>query len=383
MVQMGIDRFITGFEQQQAKRWGLVTNEVALTSTGKRSRQALLDAGFNLIRLFAPEHGLGATGADGARQLDGVDALTNLPIVSLYGDKMAPAPEDLADLDAVLFDIPDVGCRFYTYLWTLTYVMERCASLQKPLFVLDRPNPLGGDLGRSEGPMLDENQCSSFIGRWSIPIRHSCTLGELALYFAASRLPELDVKVIPVKNWNRLTTTASSGWTFIPTSPAIRDLETALLYPGTGLLEGIFINEGRGTDRPFTCFGAPWINSEMLANAFTALKLPGVVCQPIRYIPDSSIYQGEICQGLQFRVTDETHFRPVHMGIELIRLLIRLYPDQVLERRYYTAANPDGTRHLDKLLGIPGAFSKICADQLPELNVEMDWKQTMKAHLLY
>lgn len=380
---MGIDRFITGFEHQQAKRWGLVTNEVALTSTGIRSRQALLDAGFNLIRLFAPEHGLRATGADGARQMDGMDALTGLPVISLYGDKMAPDPEDLVDLDAVLFDIPDVGCRFYTYLWTLTYVMERCASLQKPLYVLDRPNPLGGDLGRAEGPMLDENHCSSFIGRWSIPLRHSCTLGELARYFAATRLPELNVKVIPVKNWNRLTTTTSSGWTFIPTSPAIRDLETALLYPGTGLLEGIFINEGRGTDRPFTCCGAPWINGEVLANAFTALNLPGVVCQPIRYIPDSSIYQEETCQGLQFRVTDEIHFRPVHMGIELIRLLMDLYPDQVLERRYYTAANPDGTGHLDKLLGIPEAFSTITSDQLPPLDVGVEWKQIMAAHLLY
>ena len=380
---MEIDWFITGFEHLQAKRWGLVTNEVALTSTGKRSRQALLDAGFNLIRLFAPEHGLGATGADGARQQDGIDAVTGLPVSSLYGDKMAPDLEDLTDLDAVLFDIPDVGCRFYTYLWTLTYVMERCASLQKPLYVLDRPNPLGGDLGRAEGPMLDENHCSSFIGRWSIPIRHCCTLGELALYFAATRVPELDVKVIPVKNWNRLAATGQASWTFIPTSPAIRDLETALLYPGTGLLEGIFINEGRGTDRPFTCCGAPWINGELLANAFTALKISGVECETIRYIPDNSIYQGEICQGLQFQVTDEIHFRPVHMGIELIRLLIRLYPDRVTERRYYTAANPDGTRHLDKLLGIPGALEKINSNQLPHLNIEKDWKQIMKAHLLY
>ncbi|MBL7770723.1 MAG: DUF1343 domain-containing protein [Flavipsychrobacter sp.] len=383
MVLMGIDRFIAGYEQQQDYRWGLVTNEVALTSTGKRSRKALLDAGFNLIRLFSPEHGLGATGADGERQQDGIDSQTGLPVISLYGDKMAPDVEDLVDIDVVLFDIPDVGCRYYTYLWTLSYVMERCASLKKPLYILDRPNPLGGDPGKVEGPMLDENHCSSFIGRWSIPLRHSCTLGELARYFAATRLPELDLHVIPLRYWNRMAGTTEAGWIFTPTSPAIRDLETALLYPGTGLLEGIFINEGRGTARPFTCCGAPWINGEMLANAFTALNLPGVACKPVSYIPDSSIYQGESCQGLQFHVTNEAHFHPVSMGIQLIQLLMRLYPDQVMERRYYTAANPDGSRHLDKLLGIPGAFSKISSDQFPLLDVGMDWKQLMAAHLLY
>src|SRR5690606_8412023 len=146
-------------------------------------RKALQDAGFQLVKLFSPEHGLLAVGADGVAQADFVDPLTGLPVVSLYGSKMAPEPQDLESLDAVLFDIPDVGCRFYTYLWTLSYVMEGCARARIPLFVLDRPNPLGGDLSQAEGPMLDEAHCSSFIGRWSIPIRHSCTLGELALYF--------------------------------------------------------------------------------------------------------------------------------------------------------------------------------------------------------
>jgi len=146
----------------------------------------LLDAGFNIVKLFSPEHGLDVKGVDGATIKDGVDALTRLPVISLYNEKLQPDENDLKDIDMVLFDIPDIGCRCYTYLWTMTYVLEACAAYNKKFIVLDRPNPVSGSLRFAEGPMLDEAHCSSFIGRWNIPLRHSCTLGELALYFNAS-----------------------------------------------------------------------------------------------------------------------------------------------------------------------------------------------------
>lgn len=183
MVKTGIDILLEHTPSWKQSRIGLVTNDAALTGQGIASRKAILDNGFNLVRIFSPEHGLSATGADGAPMKDQKDPLTGLPVISLYGEKVAPAADDLCDLDLLLFDIPDAGTRFYTYLWTLTYCLEVCASTKTTLIVLDRPNPLSGILSLAGGPFLDESNCSSFIGRWSIPIRHSCTLGELALYF--------------------------------------------------------------------------------------------------------------------------------------------------------------------------------------------------------
>jgi len=388
-VLFGIDSFLSKAAAYNNARFGLVTNHAALTSTGISGRVALLQAGFTVTQLFSPEHGLSVRGVDGAYQPDSIDQLTQLPITSLYGDHLIPTAADLAELDMVVFDIPDVGCRFYTYLWTLTYVMEACAQQNKPLIILDRPNPIGGDIQHSEGPMLDEKNCSSFIGRWNIPVRHSCTLGELARYFSATRIKDLNLKVIPVQNWNRKQTVTESGWHFVPTSPAIRDPETALLYPGLGLLEGLNVNEGRGTASPFKLFGAPWINAEQIHSAFTDLPLPGIHSEPITYTPESGYYSGEICQGLQFSVSDNQVFQPVKTGLHIIQLIKKLYPEKTGERLYHTVANPTGTGHLDKLTGVYRSFEKI---KNPELLITMNgktdpvwmvWKKMIGPYLLY
>ena len=173
-----------------------------MDATGTLSRVALLNHHFNLIRLFSPEHGITVKGDDGVPQQGGDDVFTGLPVISLYSEKLAPNEDDLKDVDLVLFDIPDVGCRFYTYLWTMTYVMEACARTGKRFVVLDRPNPIGALLENAEGPMLDEVHCGSFIGRWNIPLKHCCTLGELALYFAATRMPALQIDVVKVKGYH-------------------------------------------------------------------------------------------------------------------------------------------------------------------------------------
>ena len=165
-VLFGIDYLLLQKNKFQGYRLALATNNAATTSSGESSRIALLKADFAIAKLFSPEHGLTAQGEDGAYQNNSTDSLTQLPIISLYSEHLMPTAEDMADIDMVLFDIPDVGCRFYTYLWTMTYVMEACALHNKPLVILDRPNPIGGDIDRAEGPMLDEKNCSSFIGRW-------------------------------------------------------------------------------------------------------------------------------------------------------------------------------------------------------------------------
>src|SRR6478752_4152829 len=256
----GVDHFLQHADKFSHLHFALITNDAATTSEGTLSRIALLRKGIKLTKLFSPEHGLTAQGEDGVFQTNITDIATGLPVISLYGDRLKPSGKDLADVDAVLFDIPDVGCRFYTYLWTMSYMMEACAKYNKPLIILDRPNPIGGNLEMAEGPMLDEANCTSFIGRWSIPIRHSCTIGELATYFSDRKIKGLDLKIVQVKNWDR----DQIANDFYPTSPAIQNITTALVYPGMGLLEGINVNEGRGTDKPFLQFGAPWIKAEEL-----------------------------------------------------------------------------------------------------------------------
>ncbi len=382
-ITFGIDHFLLQSTSYQGKRIALVTNNAAFTSRGARSRVALLKNGFELVKLFSPEHGLTASGADGAFQQNSIDELTGLPVISLYGDHFAPTEKDLADIDIVLFDIPDVGCRFYTYLWTMTHVMESCAAFNKPFIITDRPNPISGNMELAEGPMLDEKHYSSFIGRWSIPIRHSCTLGELARYFAATKIKSLDWQVIPVTNWDRNQMADKAGWSFTPTSPAIRDITTALLYPGMGLLEGINVNEGRGTDKPFRVCGAPWINGKYLQEAFMEKNCAGISCQPVSYRPEEGLYAGQDCNGLEFFVTDANSFRPVATGIVLLKSINELYAKRVEGRLYKTLANKAGRGHLDRLVGVENIFLKIKNGDIIKTVVADEWAGRMEPFLLY
>lgn len=383
-ILYGIDIFLPKASAYKNKRIGLVTNNAATTSDAELSRLALIKEGFNLVKLFSPEHGLNVKGADGSFQENSVDQITGLPIISLYGKDLVPSEKDLSDIDIILFDIPDVGARFYTYLWTMTYVMEACSLFGKPLIILDRPNPISGNLELAEGPMLDEENCSSFIGRWKIPIRHSCTLGELANYFISSKKLNLDLTIIKVENWNRNESIIESNWNFIPTSPAIRNKETALLYPGMGLLEGINVNEGRGSDYPFKIIGAPWINSEILLHEFQSLSLPGILCQEYVYTPLDSLYKNEICKGIKLSVTDPSLFQPVLMGLEIIKLLLNLFTENCKEKNYPTVANPTGEKHLDKLIGIPDSFEKIKSGEIMDHYHEgSNWEKIINPFLLY
>jgi uncharacterized protein YbbC (DUF1343 family) len=379
----GIDIFLQQADLYKTRQLAIVTNDAAKTSEGILSRVALLKNGFNLVKIFSPEHGISVKGADGVFQNNSTDPVTGLPVISLYGDHLLPTEEELADIDLVLFDIPDVGCRFYTYLWTMTYVMEACAKNQKPLIVLDRPNPIGGDLSKAEGPMLDETNCSSFIGRWSIPIRHSCTLGELARYFSGKKVQGLDLKIIAVKNWHRNQMAGTQGFDFYPTSPAIKNISTALLYPGMGLLEGINVNEGRGTDKPFMQFGAPWIDADDLHEKIVTMNLPGLTATPCSYTPVDSLYKNEKCYGLELTISDQQIFRPVATSIMIIKTLMQQNPAHIQQRLYKTYVNPTGLGHLDKLLGIKDSFAILQTSSSVSSNVPSSWSEEIAPALLY
>lgn len=380
-LMLGIDVLLEAPGSLKNLRLALVTNDAALTGNDKPARTALLENGFQVKKLFSPEHGINRMGDDGAPQTDGIDPLTGLPIISLYGDKMAPNEADLAEIDAVLFDIPDIGCRFYTYLWTMTHVMEACARYQKRFILTDRPNPIGALLSNAEGPMLNETHCSSFIGRWNIPVKHACTIGELCCFFAETRIKSLEFNVIRLENYDRTLTGADYGFT--PTSPAMPDVETAILYPGTGLLEGINVNEGRGTPEPFKKCGAPWLNSGQLIQKMQELDIPGIEFKTAEYMPETGLYVGETCNGLEWRLTPPEQFSAVKTGILLLQAIIELHPEQVTERLYTTHANPTGSAHLNKLLGQPNAFERLKKGEAIETDLGCSWMETIKPFLLY
>lgn len=386
ILKNGIDVLIAEAKYDVLKklRWGLVTNNAAFMQSGIPARKALLKNGWNLVKLFSPEHGITAQAEDGQRQADSRDPLTGMEVESLYGSSFAPSDTSVEDLDGVLFDIPDVGCRFYTFLWTMTYVMEACAVRKKQVIILDRPNPLGRDLSMAEGPMLDETHCSSFIGRWSIPLRHCCTLGELANYFRATRFPDLDLAVVQCSNPPLLPELDPVKLLWTPPSPSLPDPLNALLYPGIGLLEGLMINEGRGTSLPFRLFGAPYMNSHELAEEINRRGPAGLAALPFSYIPSWGVYEKKWCNGVLWRVQDPSSCRPVRTMVEVIRLISTMYPGEMQEREYPTHANPAGNHHLDRLFGMAGALNVILkGDVTRYLTVAHSWKELITPYRLY
>lgn len=332
---------------------------------------------------------MGAGAEDGAHVGDARDGLTGLPIYSLYGATIRPTPTQLADLDLLLFDIPDIGTRFYTYSWTLSHVMEACAEVGLPLWVLDRPNPLGGDLNQAEGPMLDEAQISTFVGRWGMPIRHSLTLGELARCWNGERRLGVDLTVIPVQSWRRHQMWSALGLPFTPTSPAMPSAETTLIYPGTCLFEGTNLSEGRGTSTPFRVIGAPWLDGWAAADKLNAQELPGVVARAVPFTPSASKYAGQLCQGVMLHVLDEQAFRPVATGLHLLAIIIRQHPQHFQWLPYPTAVNAAGHGHFDRLIGnvtLREAIQNVDGDMralITQWTAPAGWATLVEPYLLY
>ena len=389
LIMFGIDTFLLQ-KTTQDKRWGLVTNDVVMTSDLIPVRQALLYAGFNIVCLFSPEHGMEAMGTDGQAMAHKTDALTGLPIYSLYGDTLRPTSSVLQGLDGILFDLPDIGVRFYTYIWTLSHIMEACHEASLPLIILDRPNPLSGNMDLAEGPMLDEQEAASFIGRWRMPIRHSLTIGEMALYWQSERaLKGLDLTVIPIKGWHRHQFFQDLNIPFIPTSPAISSVETLLTYPVLCFLEGLNVSEGRGTAFSFRVCGAPWINGFALSKAFNELGLVGVKARAFSFIPHEGLHKNKNCYGIMLHVTDRSVFRPVHTGFHLVALLKMLYPDQLEWANYPTHVNKTGARHFDLLTGTPSVRQLLERDThlffkaIQDMTGVEDWYEKTKAFHLY
>jgi uncharacterized protein YbbC (DUF1343 family) len=282
-------------------------------------------AGFNIAALFAPEHGLSADQQDQAPIDSDRDRHTNRPIFSLYGKTLSPTPAMLEKIDALLFDLQDIGIRYYTFIWTMALAMKACAQAGKPFLVLDRPNPLGGQ--RTDGNVLDPAY-TSFVGLHPLPVEHGFTVGELALYLNTSQGWGADLHVVPMTGWTRDQRFSDTGLPWVLPSPNMPSLETATVYGGACLLEATNLSEGRGTTRPFEIVGAPFIDGARLADALHRWGLPGVRFRPLVFRPTFNKWAGKTCGGVQWHVTDTRRFRSFGTGIRFLHTVKRLWPKQ-------------------------------------------------------
>ena len=366
-------------------RLGFITNDLALTSDIRRGREVLVGAGYDFRMLFGPEHGLNGQAREGEAQEDGIDAVTGVPSRSLFGDTLSPDPADLALVDVILYDLPDVGVRFYTYMWTLSYALEACAAAGKTLVVLDRPNPIGGLLSDAEGPWLDEEDCTSFVGRWRMPVRHSLTIGELATWWVKSRGIDVDLVVVPVSGWARTATAFDSLAHWTPPSPNLPSPINAVLYPGTCFIEGVNLAEGRSTPVPFRVLGAPWLDGDALAARIRELGIPGLQATPYGFIPLVRDYAGEQCNGVLFVVTDHRVLRPVSAITRVLAAIEELQPGMLVEAGHAGMPGEPPSTALEKLFGQRGAFEQITTGQWNDSSkFEVpDWAEAVGDSLLY
>ncbi|WP_246196120.1 exo-beta-N-acetylmuramidase NamZ domain-containing protein [Aquisphaera giovannonii] len=324
-VACGIDVLAAdGFRLLQGRRVALVTNHTGRSRDGRSTIDVLFHApGVKLVRLFGPEHGI--RGELDAAVADGKDAATGLPVVSLYGAKRKPSPADLEGIDDIVYDIQDIGVRYYTYSTTLGLVLEAAKESSKRLVVLDRPNPIGGEA--VAGPVLDPG-LESFIGYHALPVRHGMTLGELARLYNGERKIGAALEVVPCRGWTRGRTYDRTGLLWVNPSPNMRSLTEALLYPGVGWLEATNLATGRGTDTPFERVGAPWIDPVAFAAAMNASRVPGARFTPIWFTPTERQFKGERCGGVLIMIDDWSAFDPLRLGVSLAVALRQSYPNE-------------------------------------------------------
>jgi uncharacterized protein YbbC (DUF1343 family) len=316
----------------RGRRVGLITNQTGIveTDSGTVSTIDLLyrRPGVDLVALFGPEHGIRGTADEGEPVESGTDPGTGLPIHSLYGGTRSPEPADLEDLDILLFDIQDIGTRYYTYVWTMSLAMEAAGRAGIPFVVLDRPDPIGGDL--VQGNVLDPAY-ATFVGLYPVPMRHGLTPGELARMLVGEFGIEVELHVMPASGWRRDMSFDATGLPWVAPSPNMPSVESALHYPGTCLFEGTGLSVGRGTDRAFQQIGAPWLDGEALAAALNARALPGVRFEPVRFTPvdpSDGKFGGQEVAGVRFVATDPTTYDPTVAAVATLVEARRLAGDR-------------------------------------------------------
>jgi uncharacterized protein YbbC (DUF1343 family) len=369
-VMTGLDCVDSYSKVFQGKRIGIITNHTAYDSTGRYIVDVFRSMpDVKVTALFGPEHGLWGKEQDAIEIDSQVDPVYRIRVYSLYGKTLKPTPEMLQDIDVLVFDIQDIGARFYTYIYTMSLAMEAAAENGKRFVVLDRPNPINGVA--VEGNLL-EPAFSSFVGLYSIPARHGMTAGELAKMFNDQGWLKggikADLVVIPMKGWRRRMWYDQTGLSFIKTSPNMPNLQTATIYPGLCLLEGTNISEGRGTKMPFRQFGAPWINSKRLAERLNKLNLPGMHFVSVSFTPESSKYQGQTCNGVRVIIKERGRLEPYFSGIRIVNEIYRMYPQHFQWKE----------KHFDRLCGTSKIRDAII-NQSSLNNLRKAWQIELKS----
>lgn len=384
----GLDVLLTEhLDLIRGKRVGIVTNYTAVTRYGTSIVDTISSIpGVHVTALFGPEHGIRGNRSAGAYVESYVDSLTGIRVYSLYGKTRKPTPAMLDSVDVLLFDIQDIGARFYTYISTMGLAMQAAAENHIPFIVLDRPNPITGDI--VEGPILNP-ELKSFVGMYPIPIRHGLTIGELAQMINGEGWLEngvrADLTVIRMKNWRRPMWFDQTGLKWIKTSPNMPDLKTAILYPGMCLIEGTNVSEGRGTHSPFKIIGAPWIKGDSLKQVIDSfhplglmVKAAEFVPQPIPEMAPHPKYEGEVCSGLEFKLANRNIFRSVSFGVTLLSAIHRLYPNKLSFKKSFDLLSGTETLREQIQNGVPP--KKIISAWSKKLS---EFKITREKYLLY
>ena len=343
-VQTGLD-VLEGqkFAPLRGKRVGIITNHTGVDAQGKSTIDLLTHAaGVKVVALFSPEHGL--AGRLDEKVSSSKDLTTGLPVFSLYDETRRPTDEMLQGIDALVFDIQDAGVRFYTYTATMGYCMEEAAKRRIAFYVLDRPNPIGGEI--IEGPMLDADK-TGFVAYYPLPIRYGLTIGELAQFLNTENHINADLHVVAMKNWHRNYFFESTGIRWIPPSPNLRTMKGAITYSGLEILQNAGVSVGRGTETPFEQFGAPWMEGEKVAAALNAAQLPGLRFAAQSFIPVSGLYMGRRCGGVGIRIGDRAAVRAMRLGIQIAVILEKMYPqDFSVEKTITLLGNADAVQRL-------------------------------------
>ncbi len=328
-VVTGLERVVSGDVLcLGGKRIGLLANPTAVDRQLRHAADLFGSApDIQLTALFGPEHGIRGAAQDMVSVDSQVDSATGVMVHSLYGDSISSLVPDasvLDQLDAFVFDIQDVGARYYTYVWTLVKAMRACAQAGLQVVVLDRPNPIGGVLVEGGGVAADFR---SFVGLCPVPNRHGMTVGEIAIWVQKREALDVDLVVVPMQGWSRSMYFSETGLPWVMPSPNMPTEDTAIVYPGMCLLEGTLLSEGRGTTRPFEIVGAPFVDGGRLVKFLDKEELPGVILRPLRFIPTFHKFKGEVCGGVQIHVTQRETFRPYLTGVALLRAVYQLWPD--------------------------------------------------------
>ena len=376
-VRTGLDILAAeNFARLAGKRVGLLTNHTGVDRHGRRNIDLLAQAdNLSLDIIFTPEHGLAGT-LDEPEIADGADERTGVAVRSLYqSNRKRPSVDQLRELDALVFDIQDIGARFYTYITTMGYALETAAEAGIEFYVLDRPNPINGI--RVEGPMLDV-ELESFVAYHNLPVRHGMTVGELARMFNAEREIGANLKIVPMEGWDRSLWFDETGLPWINPSPNIRTLDQAILYPGIALLEQLAnYSVGRGTDTPFQFIGADWIDGAALADEIRSASLPGIRVYARRQQPSASVFKGRVIDGVQFSIVNRDALQPTRLGLELAAALAKLHADRVdFDRAKDLIGDMDTVNALNSGQGGTAIWNQL-DDQLAE------FRARRQAFLLY